>query len=178
MLSQTVSVLPDHQIKALCLSGMVKPFDSELLNPASLDVRLGNEVLVEVEKDENYRAIDISDYTAQKPFCLSPNEFVLTHTLEKFFIPDCVAAQFALKSSLARSGFEHLLAGWIDPGFNNSVLTLELKNARNYGYLPLWPRMKIGQIIFMQMASPPEKSYSITGRYNNDASVTRSKAEQ
>ncbi len=173
-----MSVLPDHQIKELCLAGMVKPFDPALLNPASLDVRLGNEVLVETEADENYRAVDISSYTAQAPFYLSPNEFVLTHTLEKFFIPDCVAAQFALKSSLARSGFEHLLAGWIDPGFNNSVLTLELKNARNYGYLPLWPGRKIGQVIFMEMASPPEKSYSVTGRYNNDSSVSQSKGDQ
>jgi dCTP deaminase len=178
MLPQAVSVLPDHQIRDLCLAGMVKPFDPALLNPASLDVRLGDELLIEVEEDEHYRAVNISDCTPQKPFYLSPNEFVLTHTLEKFFIPDCVAAQFALKSSLARSGFEHLLAGWIDPGFNNSVLTLELKNARNYGYLPLWPGRKIGQVIFMGMASPPEKSYSITGRYNNDPSVSRSKGDE
>lgn len=33
-------ILPDHQIAVLGQRGMVTPFDPELLNPASIDVRL------------------------------------------------------------------------------------------------------------------------------------------
>jgi dCTP deaminase len=86
-----------------------------------------------------------------------------------------VCAQYALKSSLARAGFEHLLAGWIDPGFSNSVLTLELKNARKYQPIPLWPGMRIGQIIFMQMDETPQVSYKQSGRYNGDRKVAMCK---
>ena len=169
-----MGTLADWQIKSYCRGGMIVPFDDPtLLNPASLDVRLGN--LLYVEEDDDFELIDISSATKEDPWFLHPNEFVLGQTLEEFNIPDNLCATFALKSSLARAGFEHLLAGFIDPGFNNSVLTLELKNARTRTSLPLWPGMRIGQIIFHEMSSTPLKSYKETGRYNKDKQVTRCK---
>ena len=167
-------VLPDWRIKALCEGGMITPFEPTLLNPASLDVTLGSNLYVEVE-DGGLLHKDISDCTRDRPFLLAPNEFVLAETAETFNIPDNIAAQFALKSSLARAGLEHLLAGYIDPGFNNSVLTLEFKNAKQFSPFPLWPGMRCGQIIFTEMTEPPLVSYRHTGRYNNDSKVSRSK---
>jgi deoxycytidine triphosphate deaminase len=35
--------------------------------------------------------------------------------------------------------------------------------------------MKIGQMIFYQMAGIPQRSYAITGRYNGDTSAQQSK---
>ena len=154
---------------------MITPFDDYLINPASLDVRLGDHIMIELESQQDLHPADIINHTKENPYLLYPDEFILAQTLEVFNIPDTVSGQFALKSSLARSGFEHLLAGWIDPGFNNSVLTLELKNARKHQPLPLWPGMRIGQIIFMQMASTPDVSYRDSGRYNNDLTVTQCK---
>lgn len=162
-------ILADHEIRSFAERGMITPFEPSLLNPASLDVRLGSQLMIEVGDELN--PYNLNNYTREYPFKLQPNQFVLAHTLEEFCIPDTLAAQFALKSSLARAGFEHLLAGWIDPGFNSSVLTLELKNSRQYSYLPLYPGMKIGQIIFMRMSSTPERSYKETGHYNGDKSV-------
>jgi len=169
-----VGTLADWQIKGYCRGGMVVPFDDPtLLNPASLDVRLGN--LIYVEEGGEFELLDLSSATKNDPWFLRPNEFVLGQTLEEFNIPDNLCATFALKSSLARAGFEHLLAGFIDPGFNNSVLTLELKNARTTKSLPLWPGMRIGQIIFHEMSATPLKSYRESGRYNNDKQVTKCK---
>lgn len=168
-------ILPDFEIARMCLGGLVTPFDSTLINPASLDVRLGDKVLLEVEEQRNLRAFDISIYNRDTPFLLDPGEFILAHTLETFNVPDDVAGQFALKSSVARSGIEHLMAGYIDPGFNNSVLTLELKNARRSHPVFLWPGMRIGQIIWQRMAATPTTSYRESGRYNGDKSVTASK---
>lgn len=169
-----MGTLADWQIKSYCEGGMITPFDDPtLLNPASLDVRLGH--LIYVEDDYDFKLVDISTATKDDPWGLQPNEFVLGQTLEQFNIPDNLCATFALKSSLARAGFEHLLAGFIDPGFNNSVLTLELKNARTRMTLPLWPGMRIGQIIFHEMSSTPLKSYRETGRYNKDKQVTKCK---
>lgn len=167
-------VLPDWRIKALCEGGMIEPFDSTLLNPASLDVTLGTSLYVEVE-DGGLLPKDISEHTRSNPYLMSPNEFLLAETAEVFNIPDNIAAQFALKSSLARAGLEHLMAGYIDPGFNNSVLTLEFKNAKQFSTFPLWPGMRCGQIIFTEMVDTPLVSYRFTGRYNNDAKVSRSK---
>ena len=169
-----MSVLSDRDIHKLCREGMIKPYEERLLNPASLDVRLGNTVMVELPEQHALREVSIEKYTKEFPFYILPDEFMLAHTIETFNLPDDVCAQFALKSSLAREGVEHLMAGWIDPGFNNSVLTLELKNSRRFHEVAIWPGMKIGQIIFYKMNSTPIKSYRVTGRYNNCDSVKAS----
>jgi len=171
---KAVAVLCDWQIKALCSGGAITPFDPTLVNPASLDVRLGTHIFVE-DEEVGLHAASLEGHTQDNPYYLYPNEFMLAETMETFNIPENVCAQYALKSSLARAGFEHLLAGWIDPGFSNSVLTLELKNARRHQPIPLWPGMRIGQIIFMEMAEVPQVSYKQSGRYNGDKKVARCK---
>ena len=153
---------------------MIEPFNPTLINPASLDVTLGTNLYVEVEAG-GMLPKNISEHTRENPYLLLPNEFILAGTAETFNIPDFISAQFVLKSSLARAGLEHLLAGYIDPGFNNSVLTLEFKNAKQFSAFPLWPGMRCGQIVFTEMAEAPQASYRYTGRYNNDAKVSRSK---
>ena len=91
---------------------------------------------------------------------------MLAETREIFNLPDHVAAQFVLKSSRAREGLEHLLAGYCDPGWHGSRLTLELHNSRRLHNVALWPGMKIGQMVFHSLAGRPERSYAVTGRYN------------
>jgi dCTP deaminase len=162
-------VLPDWRIKALCEGGMIEPFNPTLINPASLDVTLGTNLYVEVE-DGGLLPKNISEHTRENPYLLLPNEFILAETAETFNIPDFISAQFVLKSSLARAGLEHLLAGYIDPG-----LTLEFKNAKQFSAFPLWPGMRCGQIVFTEMVEAPQASYRYTGRYNGDAKVSRSK---
>jgi dCTP deaminase len=106
---------------------------------------------------------------------LLPNEFCLAETIETFNLPRFIAAQFVLKSSRAREGYEHMLAGFCDPGWHGSKLTLELKNARRFHDLPLYPGLKIGQMVFRKMCTSPLRDYSETGRYNLDRSVAASK---
>lgn len=138
-----------------------------------MDVRLGTNIMIETKDSDELQLEELTPalITKDNPFSLHPNEFILAQTLEIFDIPDDICGQFALKSSLARAGFEHSLAGWVDPGFNSSVLTLELKNARQHRSVPLWPGMRIGQIIFMRMSSRPDVSYRDCGRYNSDKRV-------
>jgi dCTP deaminase len=174
-----MSVLCDWEIRSLCDSHqMIWPFTPELLNPASLDVRLGHKLMIEVSDRRSLITIDISDRTEEDPYLLTPGEFVLAETIETFNLPDDISAQFVLKSSRAREGFTHALAGWIDPGFNKSKLTLELKNQRRYHGLHLYPNLKIGQLVFFQMNSTPAISYAVTGRYNGHGSVMPSADEK
>ena len=164
-----MSSLPDHIIRDLCRTkGLVEPFDSELLNPASYDVTLGNTILLETP--HGFHEIDIST-TA---FHMGPGSFVLAHTAEWVRIPNDCEAIFQLKSSRGREGYEHALAGYIDPGFHGNV-TLELSNLRRYAHLPLQAGMRIGQLRFARLESKPLRPYSVTGRYQNDKGVQESK---
>jgi dCTP deaminase len=167
-------VLCDHEIHNLARRGLVSPFQVELVNPASLDVRLGENLLVEEPKVPALLPLSIAGHTQEKPFMLQPHQFVLAETVEEFHFPDCVAGQLALKSSRAREGIEHLLAGYIDPGYKGR-LTLELQNARSLHAVALWPGMRIAQIVFHKMSMLPGRSYALTGRYHGDTAVQGSK---
>jgi dCTP deaminase len=154
---------------------MVVPYKEELLNPASLDVTLGDNLMVEVEHMPELQLLSIAHCTKDDPYWLEPHEFVLAQTQELLNIPDGISAQFALKSSRAREGIEHLMAGFAESGFNDSVLTLELQNARRFHSVAIWPGMKIGQLLFFEMSTPAHVSYSVKGHYNSTRTVTASR---
>jgi len=172
-----MAVLSDWEIHLKCDgSQMVWPFAPELLNPASLDVRLGDHLMIESIQTPELQRIDISDRTQDDPYLLLSGEFCLAETLERFDLPEDVSAQFVLKSSRAREGLNHLLAGWCDPGWHGSKLTLELKNERTHHPLPLCPGLKIGQMVFHEMSSVPAQSYALVGHYNEHLTVMPSAA--
>ena len=169
-------ILPDYEIHELCSKhAMVVPFDPELVNPASIDVLLGDRLMVEVMYRHELEILGIAHNTPANPYWLAPGEFCLAETREIFNLPDFIAAQFVLKSSRAREGLEHLLAGFCDPGWHGSRLTMELTNARRYHSIAIWPGMKIGQMVFQRMQGIPASTYAVTGRYNQDLEVTASK---
>lgn len=172
-----MAILVDFQIRNLCETGMVVPFDPSLVNPASLDVRLGDRILIEAHQGSTWVSYDLAEqgHCEADPFMLKPGQFILAETIETFAIPRTVSGQFLLKSSRAREGLQHLLAGWIDPGWHGSVLTLELKNVRQLHPIALWPGMKIGQVVFHKAYTTPLRCYAETGRYNGDSSVQASR---
>ena len=165
-----MSSLVDHQIRQLCRDmGLVEPFDPELINPASIDVTLGPDILVENDHG-NFTPVSIQD----NDFYMPPGAFVLAATAEWIRVPNNLEAIFQLKSSRGREGYEHALAGYIDPGFNGRV-TLELSNLRRFKELPLRAGMRIGQLRFSKLDEIPMRSYAVTGRYQGDDGVQMSK---
>jgi len=162
--------------------------DVENVNSSSIDITLGNRLLVESQPfDPNNRVVDISDkdqcittvewFGANgEPFILLPGECVLASSMETFNLPNHISAEYKLKSSMARNFLEHLNAGWCDAGWHGSKLTLEFKNMNQYHALVIRPGMKIGQVVFFNHESvPDEKSYAVRGQYNGDQSVQKSK---
>ena len=169
-------ILSDTEIHDLITTqGMVQDHDPELINPASLDLRLGNLIMLESVQNHQMIPLEISRYTPEHPYQLVPGQFVLAQTIETFNMPEDVAGLFFLKSSRAREGYENLHAGYADPGWHGSTLTLELKNARQLQSLPIWPGLKIGQMVFFRMSQRPAISYAVTGHYNNDRLATVSR---
>lgn len=171
-------LLAYNELVEIVKKGYLVGVEPEAINPTSIDVRLGMKFLVEVPPEPGAQPVDLKARERLRldsrfgGYTLDPQEFVLAHTEEVFNLPDDISAEFSLKSSLARNAMEHLNACWIDAGFTNSVLTLELKNMTRYHQLKLTSGMYIGQIKFFRHEQvPPEQSYSVRGRYNHDNSV-------
>lgn len=164
-----MSTIVDAQIETLALQdSIISPYNPSQLNPASYDVKLDPRILVETQ-DGKWREGFL-------PYQLKPGEFVLGVTEEIFKLPNYLEAVFQLKSSRGREGYEHVLSGYIDPGFTGRI-TLELVNVNRYRNLPLTPGMLIGQIRFMKTDQPCRTDYSKTGNYNKDLSVQPSKVD-
>lgn len=165
-------VLSDHDIKIEIEKGRIvlDPFSAELIQPASIDVRLGNDFRVfrnsdhvaidpELHQPDLTEQIIVSDGDA---FVLHPGQFVLGTTLERICVPDDVLGKLEGKSSLGRLGLMiHSTAGYIDPGWNGQI-TLELSNVANLPIL-LRPGMRIGQISFERMSSSVDVPYGAPG---------------
>ena len=78
-------VLSDWEIKARCQkSQMVTPFDEALINPASLDVLLGDQLMIESIYQPEFVRINISHNSETDPYLLQPGEFCLAETKETF----------------------------------------------------------------------------------------------
>jgi dCTP deaminase len=160
-------ILHDTEIRRLCdHDRMIVPFNEEQLNPASYDLLLGGEIMIESVASRQLVRLSIAENSEWDPYWLKPGQWILAETWETFNMPQDVAGLFFLKSSRAREGLEHMHAGFADPEWNGSKLTLELTNARQLHPLPLWPGMKVGQMVFMLTAGKPEISYAERGHYN------------
>lgn len=161
-------LLSDGDILAEIKAGRVRidPFDPEMIQPSSIDVRLDR--YFRVFENHRYPHIDPSveqpDLTrlvqpdGDEPFILHPGEFVLASTYEVISLPNDIASRLEGKSSLGRLGLlTHSTAGFIDPGFEGHV-TLELSNVATLP-IKLWPGMKIGQLCLFRLSSPAEHPY-------------------
>jgi dCTP deaminase len=168
-------LLSDRDIRAAVEAKRVvlEPYDPEMVQPSSIDVRLDR--YFRVFENHRYPHIDpaedqpdltrVVEPVGAEPFVLHPGEFVLASTYEIVTLGDDVAARLEGKSSLGRLGLlTHSTAGFIDPGFSGHV-TLELSNVATLP-IKLWPGMKIGQLCFFALSSPAEEPYG-SGRYGS-----------
>jgi dCTP deaminase len=180
-------VLSDRTIRRRLEAGRIgiEPYDDELLQPSSVDVRVDR--YFRVFHNARYPYIDVKkpmeeltelvEVRDDDPFILHPGEFVLGSTLERITLPDDLVARLEGKSSLGRLGLLiHSTAGFIDPGWDGHV-TLELSNVANLP-ITIYHAMKIGQVSFMQMTEPAETPYgseSIGSKYKGQRGPTASR---
>ena len=181
-------LLSDQDLRKEVESGRLHldPFDVEMVQPSSIDVRLDR--FFRVFNNTKYTHIDPSiqqdDLTSLvetpegEPFVLHPGEFVLGSTYELVTLPDDLAGRLEGKSSLGRLGLlTHSTAGFIDPGFSGHI-TLELSNVANLP-IALHAGMKIGELCLFKLASPAEHPYGSKqagSRYQGQRGPTPSRA--
>jgi dCTP deaminase len=180
-------VLADRTIRRLVGEGRIAidPFDDQLVQPSSVDVRVDR--FFRVFRNARYPYIDVKrpmeDLTElveiddDEPFILHPGEFVLGSTLERVTLPDDLVARLEGKSSLGRLGLLiHSTAGFIDPGWDGHV-TLELSNVANLP-ITIYVGMKIGQLSFVQMTEPADTPYgsaALGSKYKGQTGPTPSR---
>jgi dCTP deaminase len=161
-------ILSDRTLRECLAAGriVIDPLDETCIQPSSIDVKLDR--YFRVFRNHTAGVVDVKqdmrdltepvDIPEDGVFMLHPGEFVLGSTLERLTVPDDLVARIEGKSSLGRLGLLiHSTAGFIDAGFDGHV-TLELANVANLP-ITLYPRMKIGQISFLQMTTPAERPY-------------------
>jgi dCTP deaminase len=181
-------LLSDGDIRAEIDGGRlsVEPWEPDLVQPSSVDVRLDR--FFRVFNNSRYTHIDpavqqdelttLVEPQGEDPFVLHPGEFVLGSTLEIVTLPDDLAGRLEGKSSLGRLGLlTHSTAGFIDPGFTGHI-TLELSNVANLPIM-LWPGMKIGQLCLFRLSSPAEHPYGSAvygSRYQGQRGPTPSRS--
>jgi len=176
-------ILVDWQINDRIRHGhiFVDPFNPDLIQPNSLDIRLGNHFVWYLPGDnvidpyDHASVCDQTQSTTASSLILYPQQFVLAETLEVIGLPDDIVASIEGKSSIARLGIElHQTGGWIDAGFRGSI-TLEMCNVNNRP-VRIYEGMPIGQLVFYatQRAAAP---YNIKSgaKYMNQRQATLSK---
>lgn len=178
-----MSLLSYNELCNLVEQGVITDVPHEHINAASIDVRLGNDILIERACNKIVRLrerdnLEMSNYKMfEDGYILSAGEFILAHTIEKFNLPHDICAEFKLKSSGARIGLNNVLATWCDAGWHGSALTLELQNVTRHHDIHLHAGDRIGQMLFYRVEPvPADRSYAVRGRYNNDPGVQQAKS--
>ena len=182
------SVLSDGTIRRMVEAGeiVIRPWNPELIQPASIDLRLGDTFRV----FHNHLAplIDLRDgppkglteevmATPEEAFVIHPGEFCLGRTLEWVELPDDIVARIEGKSSLGRLGLiVHATAGFCDPGWKGT-LTLELNNLTRVPII-LHPGLEIAQLSFMMLDRPALRPYGspdLGSHYQGQRAATASR---
>ena len=181
-------ILNDREILRLCKDvklPMLDPFLSKQkgkpsygLGSMGYDLRLGKNFLVHQPHKADIldpRNIDVDLFKTvvrDDYFLLQPHSQVLAETVEMFNMPDDVLGIVLGKSTYARLGLL-VNATPIEPGWTNSILTLELANLS-----PLPIKMYVGsgiaQVLFFR-GKRPGRTYTEKesgGIYQNQTGAT------
>ena len=153
----------------------IEPLEPRQIQPASVDIRLGNTFsvvedsstgIIALDKEIRYKTIRTDRYL------LLPGQFVLATTMEHISLPNDLTAFVEGRSSLGRMGLFIQNAGWVDPGFRGEI-TLELYNA-NRCAIELTAGRRVGQLVLARMDAPALKPYD--GKYQGQRGATGSRA--
>ena len=165
-------ILSDRDIKKYMADNLLKisPLEDYQIQPASVDLRLGNSFLVidpgteavSMDEEVTYRSY------VQDTFILEPYQFVLATTMEYISMKEDLTAFVEGRSSIGRMGLFVENAGWVDPGFKGEI-TLELYNASNIPII-LQAGRRICQLVFARTNTFPEKMYN--GKYQGQKGAT------
>lgn len=127
---------------------VIKPFEKDLLEPASYDLRIGR-ALVGGEG-----IIDLKE----RSLILKTAEWAELETLEEIKLSTNIAATFGLRSSITRKGLDWFGGPQIDPGYNGKLyigVFNPSSESIKFNYLD-----KFCTVIFYRLGKPASRPYS------------------
>jgi dCTP deaminase len=153
---------------------------SPLLSPdqvrdMSIDLRIGNQFIIfrrHIQGEMNPfkispQALHLFQERRIVPFrssfVLHPGVLALAATFEYVRLPNDLEGQVEGRSSWARLGLQIATATCVEPGFSG-VITLELSNVGNMP-LPIYPGVRVSQMILRTMSSSVQSAYGGTRKY-------------
>jgi dCTP deaminase len=161
-------ILSDRTIREQLEAGgiVIDPLGLNAVQPSSVDLHVDryfrvfrNDTTPYIDpKQAQEDLTEMVEVNEDGAFILHPGEFVLGSTFERVALGNDLVARLEGKSSLGRLGLLiHSTAGFVDAGWDGH-LTLELSNVANLP-IAIYPKMKIGQISFLQMTTEAETPY-------------------
>lgn len=133
--------------------------ETEQIQPASLDVRIGEELYDPIE----------DTVVTRDPVVIKPDIPYIGHTLDYVNLPDNIGALLTGRSSVGRQGvIIHKTAGWIDPGFQGQI-TLEIFNFGDKT-VSFDIGERVGQLVFFILDKP---SHGYDGQYQHQVGATQ-----
>jgi dCTP deaminase len=172
-------VLPDFKLRIWAKNGGITPFDESLINPASIDLRLGRlwldierpDVVIEADSIILYpKSASVDCYNKLASALNLPRKptAILATTYERVRIPPTHTGSIKLKTTPSRKGLGHPIADWVDPGFEGE-LTLMLHAHKP---IELHYKMRAVQIVIFYMGASAKRPYAITGHYQGQTGPT------
>ncbi len=155
----------------------ITPLTDEQIQPASVDMRLGQHYLkvnehktglISLDEAINYEEIEAEEIV------IPPHSFLLATTQEYIKLPNHVTAFVEGRSSIGRIGLFIQNAGWVDPGFEGQI-TLELYNANRLP-IKLNAGRRICQLVFALMDQEAQTPYE--GKYQGQINAVGSRVYQ
>jgi dCTP deaminase len=156
---------------------IIEPIDKIQIQPASVDLRLGDHYLKIA--DHNMTNLDLTikpsyEEIIQEQVVIPPHSFLLATTREYVKMPDNLTAFVEGRSSIGRLGLFIQNAGWVDPGFEGEI-TIELFNANSLP-IRLTSGVRICQLVFAMLDQSALNPYK--GKYQGQRKATGSLISQ
>lgn len=154
-----MSMLSGRQITEFVKSGKlgIEPFDKNLVQPATYDLRLAPKILASPLSSENLGVvIELSD--KQPSYRIHSGQMVGVLSLERLRLPLDICGRFGIRSSFARRGVNAFGGLQLDPGFRGR-LTMNLLNV---GPEPVTITLRepLFSVEFLRLDEPADAPYS------------------
>lgn len=172
----------DRYIYEWAITGGITPCDETLIHAASVDLRLGSKIRFPLAKWTTKSCPPITMRTppadlwgdeitiGDDGIVIPSGTVALCCSLEYINMPLDASGTLFSRSGTGRRAFEHLHAGFFDPGFHGQA-TFEFTNPAPWD-MRLFVGDALVQLKLEQMIEMPRKSYLLTGHYNGQTGAT------
>ena len=156
------SALSDQVIRNLYARGfaVADPFDEQAVQPASIDLRLGN-IRYSYRMEEYFLGNPIPEHTIIKDsfdvLTMEPRSTVFIGLYEKLSIPPNTIGFVFPRSSITRLGIS-IVPTYMNPGYKG-YMPITITNNAEFP-VKLKPVLRVVQLVLLSLVEPPTRAYS------------------